>query len=298
MRSFHIVSIALGIAVALQAQSAEPIADGPNYIPQILRESKIQPPPPITEQTGTAPGSDYIWMPGYYYCETGDCTTVNPKVSVWVWISGNWAGLPFPGAIWTSHRWLQTNAEHWILEAGYWRHRETSTQPIAAQGCPAPDSVDCGIGVLNPDIGKAADPEPQAESRSSQAETQPQQEKFVGYIINGQIMVASFQDRWFRFYVAPGEQRHIIGNFDASGHGITAFIENGFVKKDKKKGIPGRRPTFYWTTESAQSGNIDIILGPGWYYLHFLNSFSFPVPENPETVAVNAQMAIYSLPNN
>jgi len=67
------------------------------------------PPPPQTEVIVTAPGPEYVWVPGYW--------AWNGR---WVWIGGRWGSRPHPHAVWVGPRYVR-RAHGYVYVHGYWR---------------------------------------------------------------------------------------------------------------------------------------------------------------------------------
>jgi hypothetical protein len=69
-----------------------------------------EPPPPVYETVGIAPGPGYLWIGGYYHWNGGG----------WVWYRGHYARPPHPGAHWIGPRY-EIRAGRRVYIAGYWR---------------------------------------------------------------------------------------------------------------------------------------------------------------------------------
>jgi len=67
-----------------------------------------EPPAPIVETYGVAPGPGYFWMGGYWNWVGGRH----------VWVGGHWAE-PRPGYRWEPHSWVRVNGG-WRLREGHW----------------------------------------------------------------------------------------------------------------------------------------------------------------------------------
>jgi hypothetical protein len=67
------------------------------------------PPPPIVETVGVAPGPGYLWIGGYYHWNGGG----------WVWYRGHYARPPHPGAVWIHPRYEFRGGRR-VYIAGYW----------------------------------------------------------------------------------------------------------------------------------------------------------------------------------
>jgi hypothetical protein len=68
------------------------------------------PPAPIYETVGIAPGPGFIWIGGYYHWTGGR----------WVWYRGHYARPPHPGAAWVGARYEFRGGRRTYI-AGYWR---------------------------------------------------------------------------------------------------------------------------------------------------------------------------------
>lgn len=67
-----------------------------------------EPPAPIVESYGVAPGPGYIWLGGYWNWVGGRH----------VWVGGHWSA-PRPGYRWVPHEWGRVNGG-WRLHEGHW----------------------------------------------------------------------------------------------------------------------------------------------------------------------------------
>lgn len=63
------------------------------------------PPPRVLRVRPVAPGPAFVWIDGYWY----------PVRNRWVWHSGYWTRLPFPGA-----RWVVPRHDGRMFFGGYW----------------------------------------------------------------------------------------------------------------------------------------------------------------------------------
>jgi hypothetical protein len=70
----------------------------------------VAPPAPIVEQRAPAPGSAYVWIPGYHRWDG----------SAYVWVPGRWEMPPRPHAHWVAHHWVHRNGG-WVMVEGHWR---------------------------------------------------------------------------------------------------------------------------------------------------------------------------------
>jgi hypothetical protein len=68
------------------------------------------PPPPITEYVGVAPGPGFFWIGGYYHWSGAR----------WVWYRGHYERPPHPGARWYAARY-EFRGGHRVYIRGYWR---------------------------------------------------------------------------------------------------------------------------------------------------------------------------------
>lgn len=69
------------------------------------------PPPAVqAEVIGTAPGPEFIWVPGYHRWEEGR----------YVWVAGRWDRPPHARAKWVAGRWKHDH-NGWFWIEGRWR---------------------------------------------------------------------------------------------------------------------------------------------------------------------------------
>jgi len=68
------------------------------------------PPPLRTEVVIAAPGSEYVWVPGYW----------NWGGSAYQWTTGVWIRPPNSGAVWVTPRWYH-DKRGWYRVGGHWR---------------------------------------------------------------------------------------------------------------------------------------------------------------------------------
>jgi hypothetical protein len=68
------------------------------------------PPAPVYETVGIAPGPGFIWIGGYYHWSGAG----------WVWYRGHYARPPHPGAAWIRARY-EVRGGRRVYIAGYWR---------------------------------------------------------------------------------------------------------------------------------------------------------------------------------
>lgn len=69
-----------------------------------------EPPAPLYEAVGIAPGPGFIWIGGYYHWNGGG----------WAWRGGRWARPPHPGAAWIRARYEWRGGRR-VYIGGYWR---------------------------------------------------------------------------------------------------------------------------------------------------------------------------------
>ncbi|MEI8125629.1 MAG: hypothetical protein WCG42_07745 [Parachlamydiaceae bacterium] len=87
----------------------------PVVVNQIDGEAPIvvnqEPPAPIVEEIGVAPGPDYVCVPGSW--EWNDR---------WVWKKHVWVARPHPYAVWEPAHWHWSHHHNgYIFEPGHWR---------------------------------------------------------------------------------------------------------------------------------------------------------------------------------
>ena len=101
-----------------QQQAYAPQQQGENYdqyaenqqAPQGAYDEADQPPPPLPNyQQPPAPGSGYIWTPGYW----------GHGPSGYAWVQGTWARPPYQRALWTPGYW-HANGRRYNFHRGYW----------------------------------------------------------------------------------------------------------------------------------------------------------------------------------
>ena len=62
------------------------------------------------EVAGVRPGSDYVWVPGYY----------DWRGNRYEWVPGSWVRTPRPATVWVPGRWQPTTGGYlWI--PGHWQ---------------------------------------------------------------------------------------------------------------------------------------------------------------------------------
>jgi hypothetical protein len=67
------------------------------------------PPTPPSEVIVTAPGPDYVWVPGYYSWQ-----------GRWIWIGGSWIVPPHRHAVWVGGHWGY-RGRGYVWVGGRWR---------------------------------------------------------------------------------------------------------------------------------------------------------------------------------
>ena len=96
------------------ARVAPPIASPPPPPPppaavQVVVEGS-EPPTPIVEEVGPAPGPEYVWVTGAWVW----------RHHHWEWIRGHWVFPPRRGAVWIEGRWDHRGGRVvWV--DGFWR---------------------------------------------------------------------------------------------------------------------------------------------------------------------------------
>ena len=68
-----------------------------------------EPPAPVAEVVGVAPGPGFIWIGGYYHWYGGR----------WVWYRGHYERPPHPGAAWVRPRYVVRGGTR-VYVRGYW----------------------------------------------------------------------------------------------------------------------------------------------------------------------------------
>src|SRR5580658_1709399 len=101
-----VLILASGCVVAVRPAPVvyeQPVAPGEVVVTE-------DPPAPIYETVGVAPGPGYLWIGGYYHWSGGG----------WVWYRGHYARPPHPGAAWVRARYEFRGGRR-VYIAGYWR---------------------------------------------------------------------------------------------------------------------------------------------------------------------------------
>jgi len=68
------------------------------------------PPAPQVEVVPVAPGTEYVWAPGYWSVGVG---------GGWVWIGGHYVVRPHPHAVWVGGHWLR-RGHGYVWVGGHW----------------------------------------------------------------------------------------------------------------------------------------------------------------------------------
>jgi hypothetical protein len=98
-----------GCVVAVRPAPAPVVYEQPVAAPgEVVVTS--DPPAPIYEAVGIAPGPGFLWVGGYYHWNGGG----------WVWRGGRWARPPHPGAAWVRARYEWRGGRR-VYIGGYWR---------------------------------------------------------------------------------------------------------------------------------------------------------------------------------
>jgi hypothetical protein len=102
-----VIAIGSGCVVAVRPA---PYAYGPVYAEPGEVVVDRDPPAPIVEVQGEAPGPGFIWVGGYYHWYGGR----------WAWYRGHYAHPPHSGAVWVGPRYGVRGGAR-IYVHGYWR---------------------------------------------------------------------------------------------------------------------------------------------------------------------------------
>ncbi len=104
-----VIALGSGCVVAVRPQPVvyeQPVPPGtPGEV--VVSED---PPPPVYEAVGVAPGPGFVWIGGYYHWYGGR----------WVWYRGHYMRPPHRGAAWVGPRYERRNGRR-VYIAGYWR---------------------------------------------------------------------------------------------------------------------------------------------------------------------------------
>jgi hypothetical protein len=112
VRAAGVVSILAGTSgcvVAVRPAPAPVVYEQPVGAPSEVVVTS-DPPAPLYETIGVAPGPGFIWVGGYYHWNGGG----------WVWRGGRWARPPHPGAAWVRARYEWRGGRR-VYIAGFWR---------------------------------------------------------------------------------------------------------------------------------------------------------------------------------
>jgi hypothetical protein len=78
--------------------------------PVVVATVPTSPVPPPEVAPGVSPGSDYVWLAGYY----------NWVGDHYVWMPGTWVRAPQATAVWIPGRWVPTTGGYmWV--PGHWQ---------------------------------------------------------------------------------------------------------------------------------------------------------------------------------
>jgi hypothetical protein len=67
-------------------------------------------PAPVQEAESASPGSNYVWVAGYY----------NWVGNRYVWVPGMWVSVPHPNAMWVPAHWQPTTGGYTWMQ-GHWQ---------------------------------------------------------------------------------------------------------------------------------------------------------------------------------
>lgn len=102
--------VACGTKVMVQPQPSNVVATAPAApAPVVVQTVPVTPAPPV-ETMSTSPGSDYVWVAGYY----------DWRVDHYVWVPGAWMRTPRAVATWVPGHWQPTTGGYIWVE-GQWR---------------------------------------------------------------------------------------------------------------------------------------------------------------------------------
>ena len=105
-----VLALASGCVVATRPAPVVYEQPGPPPAPPGEVIVTEDPPAPVYETVGVAPGPGFIWIGGYYHWNGGR----------WVWYRGHYARPPHPGAAWVGARYEFRGGRR-VYIAGYWR---------------------------------------------------------------------------------------------------------------------------------------------------------------------------------
>lgn len=95
-------------AASAPAPSALVTPAAPSQV--VVTTVPAMPAPPQDVTQSPSPGSDYVWVRGYY----------NWTGEHYVWVPGSWTEVPRPAAVWVPGQWQPTTGGYvWV--AGHWR---------------------------------------------------------------------------------------------------------------------------------------------------------------------------------
>jgi hypothetical protein len=99
-----------GCVVAVRPAPAPVVYEQP--VPGAPEEVTVtqDPPAPLYETVGIAPGPGFIWVGGFYEWNGGG----------WIWRRGHYAHPPRPGAVWFGPRYEFRGGRR-VFIRGYWR---------------------------------------------------------------------------------------------------------------------------------------------------------------------------------
>jgi hypothetical protein len=106
-----VLALASGCVVAVRPAPAPVVYEQP--VPPGAPGEVIvseDPPAPLYEAVGVAPGPGFLWIGGYYHWNAGR----------WVWYRGHYARPPHPGAAWVRPRYEFRGGRR-VYIAGFWR---------------------------------------------------------------------------------------------------------------------------------------------------------------------------------
>jgi hypothetical protein len=107
-----LLSFACGSKVVVTPTPAAPTADRVETPapPPAVATIPPTPAPPPEVAAGVSPGSDYVWVAGYY----------NWVGDHYVWVPGTWVRVPQATAVWIPGRWVpSTGGYTWV--PGHWQ---------------------------------------------------------------------------------------------------------------------------------------------------------------------------------
>jgi hypothetical protein len=73
---------------------------------------QITPPRPLVERVLRRPGSNYVWVGGYYHWSGRS----------YIWVPGRWTLPPRPAAVWVAPHWDYVPSRRaYVFAGGVWR---------------------------------------------------------------------------------------------------------------------------------------------------------------------------------